>query len=352
MVNRGNWKLIKAYLVYRAEVVQISGESLRMDETRLRHLLEWADETPFVNALSIRPTMPKYLETARMDGRSDAFSLAYTKKILNASQQFGAWLIAYRNGYKSKFARWLDTLRASRRPVIEDKQHEAVSLDEVRAIIAAPTTQIWEERIKASAVFWFLSGIRIGAFVTLPLKAVDVKAGAVKQWPQLGVKTKFSKHSTTHLLPIPDLLEVVQSWDDKVRAVLPDGGYWFAPLSSKTGGINPDAVTIGKNRDMRARADLKKWLASVDLPYHSPHKFRHGFAVYALKESQDMADFKAVSMNLMHANMSITDGIYSILSEQDRSERISMLGVKDGKSNTDMAVLLRQLANQLENSSK
>ena len=86
-------------------------------------------------------------------------------------------------------------------------------------------------------------------------------------------------------------------------------------LLLKTGLVDPDIKPIGKNRDMRARTDLKRWLHSVGLTYYSPHKFRHGFAVYALKQAQDVADFKAVSMNLMHANMSITDGIYSILSE-------------------------------------
>jgi integrase len=73
---------------------------------------------------------------------------------------------------------------------------------------------------------------------------------------------------------------------------------------------------------MRVRTDLKKWLNSVGLPYRSPHKFRHGFAVYALKQAQDIADFKAISMSLIHANMSITDGIYSVLSEQDFNDRI------------------------------
>jgi len=69
--------------------------------------------------------------------------------------------------------------------------------------------------------------------------------------------------------------------------------------------------------------------------------------VYALKLAQDMADFKAISMNLMHANMSITDGIYAILSEQDISERITSLG-EDSSSEEDLAKVLRQLARQID----
>ncbi len=55
--------------------------------------------------------------------------------------------------------------------------------------------------------------------MTLPLEAVDLEKLAVKQWPKLGVKTKFQKHATTFLLPIPELLRVVRAWDDEVRAV-------------------------------------------------------------------------------------------------------------------------------------
>jgi hypothetical protein len=55
----------------------------------------------------------------------------------------------------------------------------------------------------------------------------------------------------------------------------------------------------------------------VGLPYHSPHKFRKGNAVYALKLAKDIAALKAVSQNLMHSNISIADGVYGILSDND-----------------------------------
>ena len=67
------------------------------------------------------------------------------------------------------------------------------------------------------------------------------------------------------------------------------------------------------------------WLSKVGLPYHSPHKFRHGFAVYAIKHAKDMSDMKAISQNLMHANISITDGIYGVLSDTDIKNRITGL---------------------------
>ncbi len=67
----------------------------------------------------------------------------------------------------------------------------------------------------------------------------------------------------------------------------------------------------------------------VGLPYHSPHKFRQGNAVYALKLAKDIAALKAVSQNLMHSNLSITDGVYGVLSATDVREQISELGQKE-----------------------
>ena len=64
----------------------------------------------------------------------------------------------------------------------------------------------------------------------------------------------------------------------------------------------------------------------VGLLYHYPHKFRHGHAVYALKNSKDVSALKAVSQNLMHENLTITDGTYGVLSENDVRNQITELG--------------------------
>ena len=78
------------------------------------------------------------------------------------------------------------------------------------------------------------------------------------------------------------------------------------------------------------------------MPYHSPHKFRHGHAVYALKHAKDIAALKVVSQNLMHSNLSITDGVYGILSEKDVREQITSLERKEspeGKENLSESII-------------
>jgi integrase len=308
MINRINWKLIREYLKYRREVDHILQESQRLEESRLRHLLEWANDRPFDKVEKIRPTYPEYILTARIDGKEEMLSPVYVEKVIRSAYRFLKWLNTHRRGYSEVNQAFLDTLKPPRM-TIEYREHEAVTIEEIRDIAKAPAVTVGERRIRAAAVFWFLSGIRIGAFVSLPLSAIDLDNLAVKQWPKLGVRTKFKKHATTYLLLIPDLLDVVREWDIEVRAVCNKDGLWFAQISD-VGKIIPGVVNAGQHRASIATRDLKKWLKKVGLPYHSPHKFRHGNAVYSLKQAKDIASLKAISQNLMHSNLSITDGIY------------------------------------------
>ena len=173
-------------------------------------------------------------------------------------------------------------------------------------------------------------------FVTLPIKAVDLQNKKIKQHPNLGVKTKNGKYATTTLLDIPELLRVAQEWDNEVRSVLPDNGFWFAPLSPDTREIDLDRKEVGDHREAIARTDLKDWLEKVKLPYHSPHKFRHGHIHYGLERAKTMADFKAVSMNVMHTNIQITDQVYSRLSEDEVHIKVEQLSKVDMNEQEDL----------------
>jgi hypothetical protein len=89
---------------------------------------------------------------------------------------------------------------------------------------------------------------------------------------------------------------------------------------------------------------LRGWLKRVSVTYHSPHKFRHGHAVYALRLAQDIAALKAMSQNLMHEHLSITDWVHGILFETDRRQQIASLGGE--VTNGDEMQELRSLINR------
>jgi hypothetical protein len=93
-------------------------------------------------------------------------------------------------------------------------------------------------------------------------------------------------------------------------------------------------------------------LTGLKLGYHPHHKFRCGFAVYSLKYTKDISQLKAFSQNLMHANISITDGIYRGLSNSDINEQINSLTenqfTDDKDSLMDLVVKNRELIVKLE----
>jgi integrase len=348
MINRANWKLVQEYLEYRKDVDLLADNSLGLEETWLRHLLEWAQETTFDNASKIRPTLPEYVLDARLDGSGQALSYVYVRKIIRSSYNFLRWLRTHKRGFGSLDHAWLDTLKPPRM-TIEPKEHEIVTIEEIKAIAKAPVQTMREKRIRAAVVLWFLSGIRIGAFVTLPIKALDLENRSIRQWPKLGVRTKNKKHATTYLLNIPELLEVVKDWDDFVRSQLTNDHPWFANISPETGKLDQDNSFIGENRHHGARKDLKEWLEKVGLPYHSPHKFRHGFAVYSLKHAKDISQLKAISQNMMHANISITDGIYGGLSDSDVKDQISSLTDNSLPDEKEYLIELLRINREIEN---
>jgi hypothetical protein len=71
------------------------------------------------------------------------------------------------------------------------------------------------------------------------------------------------------------------------------------------------------------------WVGEIWRALSYSPKFRHGHAVYALKLTKDIAELKAVSQNLMHANLSTTDGIYGMLSEMDVKRQIEGLNLEN-----------------------
>lgn len=338
MILKKNWQQMKRYLDYRLNVDQITKGSLKKEQTHMRYVLEWAREQSFRDAPTIRPTLPEFMLSARMDGEKGKLSVVYIKKTLATARLFFTWLSDNEEGYKSIKQAWIKTVKV-KRLTDAPKTREAVTLEEIRAIAAQPARTVSDRRARAAAVFLFLSGVRISAFVSLPIQAVDITNRKVNQYPSLGVRTKNQKFGDTYLLDIPDLLIVVQEWDNEIRTILPPNGFWFAPLSPETGMIDPNINTIGEHRSTIARRNIKAWVESQGLPYHSPHKFRHGHIHYGLDHAKDIADYKAVSLNVMHSNMEITDEFYSVLNDCEVKNRIGSLGKENKPDNENQEIL-------------
>jgi len=170
--------------------------------------------------------------------------------------------------------------------------------------------------------------MRASAFTTLPIEAVDLDNLRLRQWPELGVHTKNGKKATTFLLNIPEILAPVRQWDAIVRKSLPGSSSWYAPIAHSWGDQFLSQDEPGKTRSQALQKRLELLFSIANLEFKSPHKFRHGHAVYGLLHAQTMADYKAVSMNLMHESIEITDSTYAPMLSSDVQERIAGLSGK------------------------
>jgi integrase len=96
-------------------------------------------------------------------------------------------------------------------------------------------------------------------------------------------------------------------------------------LGSAGGDQSLEESAPGKNRNLALDKRLRRLFNLAGLPYKSAHKFRHGHAVYGLQHAQTMADYKAVSINLMHEDIKTTDEIYAPTLSNEIKDRIGRL---------------------------
>ena len=354
--------MIKSHLKYLREVEQLSPASVQRTWFWLRHLLLWADETPLSRVVSIRPAFPAYCTSLPGLHGKKVLAAVSQKKMIAAAKRFFLWAksMGYQ-GFAQIPATWIETLRPARNAV-SSGEHVYVTVDEAIILATFPVdpSNLALRRDQAAAAMLFLSGARSSAFVSLPIQAVNIQAAYINQWPELGVKTKNRKRATSFLLPIPELFKVVTAWDQFVKAQLDPTSPWYATIENHWGDQKLLVSSPGEYRNQLLTKRLRKLFEAAGLPYKSAHKFRHGHAVYGLQHAQTMADYKAVSLNLMHEDIKVTDEIYAPILSDEVQLRINRLTehrpapkeneietLLRGMSNNDLSAVMRVIAERL-----
>jgi|WetSurMetagenome_2_1015567.scaffolds.fasta_scaffold10865_4 site-specific recombinase XerC len=336
MILRDNWLATRRYLVYCVDVEQNAPATASTKRSQLRHLLEWAGETAFADVPDKRPTFPKYLTTARNSNKPGTTTQETVHRICWTTRAFLRWLRSENpKQYPKLTEAWLKGIEAPKMAG-DVKAREVYSLEDVLRIVRVTGGTLYDVRARAAVAFLFLSGMRAGAFVTVPIKAVDLDTRTVKQFPSMGVRTKNTKAALTYLLPIPELLDVVKEWDSLVRSSLPVSEPWFASMDHDSSRVTLTlSKTFERSREHGLADSVRRACEGAGVKYLSSHKLRHGHAVYAIQQVATVADMKAVSQNLMHASMVTTESIYATLTGVQVSDRIAALG--QGRSAGDGA---------------
>jgi site-specific recombinase XerC len=356
MINRENYLSVKEYLKFKSEVQQRDSLSISRIYSQLKVVLRWLDDCPFADMPNKRPVLPRWVSSLDLVYKPGVkVSGKWVKEVCDTARLFFQWLyLQDSHKYNALSLAWVETLVPGRLLQDPPEERNVVTLDIVRQLIAVkydPNDTV-VRRDRAAAAFLFLSGMRAAAFVSLPIKCVDIAQREVKQYPTLGVRTKNRKAAKTALLNIPDLLEVVQEWDTFIRASSPSDSLWYAPMrwAYSKNILIQNKITVQKAEDVaphRAetlRQAVKVLFRMANLPYMHPHLFRHGHALYGLKSANTMAEYKAVSMNLMHSNIGTTDGIYAVLSSDDMKELIGHLGQNIDERGSVPSAVVDQLA--------
>ncbi|KAA3642793.1 MAG: hypothetical protein DWQ07_19910 [Chloroflexi bacterium] len=329
MIERGNYFAVLAYIEYCKNAMQCSPKTAKRKWGHLRHLLEWADDTDFANILARMDSFPSYLLSSRNDGKKKRLSTATMKRSCGEARRFFYWArTQHPLKYRKIIPTWIETIRPARANSIDSEiqQREYYSLEEVRMLCSFNPISLTDKRDRAATALTFLSGIRVGALVSLPIKCVDIENLEVHQLPAEGVQTKNTKAAITFLLPIDDLLMVVREWHEVVIGELGPSGLWYPNLS--TDGMEwstrDNIGDVDSRRQSFARG-LKRFCSRIGISYKSPHKLRNGHAIYGIKHVKTIKEFKAFSQNMMHESMEITDRLYGQLAHDDVRKAIMEL---------------------------
>ncbi len=350
MVNRRNYALAKEYSLYQREHLQLNPASVGRYWFYLKYPLLWADEVLLSRASEIRPPFGQFLVNRRRDGKQGSMAPCTIHKIVQTTKRMFIWAkLTYPSDFKNLSMAWIETLHPPAM-VQRAKPHVFLSLDEVLHLARTPLPEndLALRRDQAAAAMLFLSGMRDGAFASVPIQAVDISKRLIHQWPhEYGVRTKNGKSATTYLLEIPELLEVATKWDRYIRGRMPPTAMWYTPIINQWGEQTPSPDLPGVHRHTAIAKRMRILFPLAGIAYKSPHKFRHGHAVFALQRAKSMADYKAISQNLMHNDIRVTDAIYAPLLGDEIGSRIKSL-TGDTQTNEkvegDLATLLEKLS--------
>lgn len=174
-------------------------------------------------------------------------------------------------------------------------------------------------RDRALISFLLLSGMRDMAVASLPLGCFDPNKLEVRQYPELGVQTKFHKKLITHLFVFDDrLLSHVLDW---AKYLTDEKGFSskdpFFPWNKVVRGCqsgNFESTEVEPKFWAGAgpiRRILKDRSEAAGLPYYKPHAFRHAAAQLALRQRTSPEEWRVVSQNLGHESPVTTDTSYA-----------------------------------------
>ena len=343
-ILRSNFDILHQYHEFLKAQTSCSGASLKNYEFYENLILDWAAEEPLEGAQNFAIPFPKFLLSQKNE-REKSYSSEYMKGVCGFTRRFFLWARDNREEFRLIKTEWITKIKPIKS--IEDVQEiYFYTLEDVQKICELKPENMRLRRAIAALAFLLLSGMRISAFFTLPIKNVDLKTHTVHQLPSDGVCTKYNKAAITTILINSKLMEIVNEWDNLVRSQCPPDSSWYARLDS-VGNLDPRAIipmTIENKDELKIKArnpysgfrkDLQKVCKMAGVVYKSPHKARYGHIHLGFSKAKTAEERKAVSVNAMHESLSITDEVYARMSSDHANNILLSFNFDDDSSYED-----------------
>ncbi len=288
----------------------------------------WEDFTKKADFGSFNMTKAKdfkdWLKNKKKKNSKENISISYCNDNLRHLKIFFDWL-SKQAGYKSKINQtaidYLNLTRKEVREATQPKNVEYPTLEEIKKVIEGlkGKTEI-EMRDRALFALAFLTGARITAIRTLPMRSFDKKELVIYQDPVLGVETKFSKKITTVLIPFgyKEALNYFIEWFDyleKEKKFQPNDPI-FPATKIENGKDNISYYNTGEveakflKSSTSLRKIFEKRFKQFGIQYYHPHTFRHFVIKEMSKFPMTKEEEKAYSQNMGHENVGTTFGSY------------------------------------------
>ena len=296
---------------------------------------------------NFNPAKVKEFVTYLLTKKKPPLSLNSCNHILHYLRRFYEWL-PLMDGYKRRIKLTDSEYFQLDRKMTKIAQYFNERPQPTQEMIVRTVTTIkiqneLDRRDQALIAVAYLSGMRIKALVTLPLRCVDVESLKIKQDPSKGVETKFNKKIPTTLFPFDEkLIEIFRQWVKFLREekLFGDGDPLFPASLLEQQDENSFIYSATKlsrqfwRNTGSAREIFKRRFKEAGLDYYVPHSFRHAAIDKALSLAETDEQRKAISQNVGHERMATTYD-YAPLRPERVAEQIKNLAKPKEQKNTD-----------------
>ncbi|WEK50881.1 MAG: tyrosine-type recombinase/integrase [Candidatus Kaistia colombiensis] len=222
----------------------------------------------------------------------------------------------------------------------------ATPVDVARMIEATPRDTLEGLRDAAVISLLFLTGIRVGALITLKIKHVRPEARQINQ-DSNEVQTKFGKNQVTTWFPVGELYEtILLQWLDARKASgATDEDPLFPKKPSAFGSHSDEPHSeVPWTSSGPVNGIFKKACREAGLPYFNPHSIRNTLTRLGRTVCRTDEEKKAWSQNLGHKHMRTTDESYGHVDSDRQHELLVALSSRSGNRQRDEALVEAILA--------